>query len=151
MTAAESTEKSASLFLHNEEDTPVFREPWEAQAFALALRLHEQGHFSWTEWAEALSGEIAEATRRGEDNSGENYYRHWLRALESLVTQSGLASKSDLDARQQAWQRAHENTPHGEPVALANAVAAGSATRSAGSDGVGGGQGDASGGPGHEH
>jgi len=144
MISPESNDKSASLFLHSEDDTPVFREPWEAQAFALALRLHEQGHFSWKEWADALSTEIAEATNRGEDNSGENYYRHWLRALESLVTQSGLASKADLDARQQAWQRAHENTPHGEPVALANAVATASSARSVGSV-------DADGGPGHEH
>jgi len=124
MNSESSSENTQSLFLHSKDNAPVFREPWEAQAFALALRLHEQGHFSWTEWADALSREIAAAGSRGEDDSGENYYQHWLLALESLITESGLASTADLDLRQQAWRRAHENTPHGEPVALANAVAA---------------------------
>lgn len=111
-------------FLHENESAPVFREPWQAQAFAMVLKLHEQGHFSWNEWAEALSQAIAKGDSAGDSqtDTGEHYYQYWLVALETLITRQGLASSDDLDARQLAWKRAHQNTPHGEPVALANAV-----------------------------
>ena len=38
---------------------PVFAEPWQAQAFALVVRLHAEGAFTWTEWAAALSDALA--------------------------------------------------------------------------------------------
>src|SRR6059036_1699419 len=44
---------------------PVFRAPWEAQAFGMAVMLHARGHFTWKEWAERLAGEIAAAQARG--------------------------------------------------------------------------------------
>jgi len=99
---------------------PVFREPWEAQAFALTLRLHEQGAFTWTEWATALSVEIKRAQAAGDPDTGETYYRHWLAALERLALSKRLVNRSELEARREAWDRAVRATPHGQPISLEN-------------------------------
>lgn len=100
---------------------PVFAEPWQAQAFALAVKLSEQGHFTWKEWAAALAGELQAAARRGELDDGSRYYHHWLAALERLVTAKGLADPAALLERKQAWAEAYRRTPHGKPVELAAA------------------------------
>jgi nitrile hydratase accessory protein len=100
--------------------SPVFREPWEAQAFAMAVRLHEAGHFTWTEWAAALAEQIRQAQVAGDPDLGDTYYLHWLAALEHLVAAKGLVSREDLAARKQAWAEAARATPHGEPVELAH-------------------------------
>jgi nitrile hydratase accessory protein len=100
---------------------PVFAEPWQAQAFALAVKLSEQGHFAWKEWAAALAHELQAAADRGEPDDGSHYYEHWLAALERLVTAKGLADPSALVARKEAWTNAYRNTPHGMPVALPQA------------------------------
>ncbi len=100
-------------------DEPVFAEPWEAQAFALTLKLHEAGHFTWSEWATTLGAEIEAARSRGDPDLGDTYYQHWLAALERLAAEKGLVRGDDLDARKAAWQRAFLNTPHGQPVTLA--------------------------------
>ena len=97
---------------------PVFAEPWEAQAFALAVRLSEQGYFTWTEWAAALAQELRAAAGRGESDDGSRYYHHWLAALERLVTAKGLADPGSLLARKDAWAEAYRRTPHGKPVEL---------------------------------
>jgi len=97
---------------------PVFREPWEAQAFALAVKLHEDGHFTWTEWAEALSGAIDTAQSEGDCDDGSTYYSHWLTALESLVTGKQLSTSTELATRKDEWDRAVRNTPHGQPIEL---------------------------------
>ena len=97
---------------------PVFAEPWEAQAFALTLKLHEAGHFTWAEWTETLSAEIKAAQARGDPDLGDTYYRHWLAALERLAAEKGLVPTSALDARKAAWHQAFLDTPHGQPVAL---------------------------------
>jgi nitrile hydratase accessory protein len=102
-------------------DGPVFREPWEAQAFAMAVALHERGAFSWTEWAAALALEIKEAQASGDPDTGETYYRHWLAALERLVAAKALASTAELASRRDQWDRAARATPHGQPIELANA------------------------------
>ena len=68
---------------------PVFREPWEAQAFAMALALHKRGLFTWPEWAATLADEIKRAQAAGDPDTGATYYRHWLNALERLVTREG--------------------------------------------------------------
>jgi nitrile hydratase accessory protein len=94
---------------------PVFEEPWQAQAFALALQLHAQGAFTWTEWAAALSARLAAA---GSADDPERYYEHWLGALEDLVTGRDLASQDALSARKHAWEDAYAHTPHGKPVEL---------------------------------
>lgn len=99
-------------------DGPVFAEPWQAQAFALTLKLHEAGHFTWREWAEALGAEIDAARARGDPDLGDTYYRHWLAALERLAAKKGLAQSGELDVRKAAWRRAFLSTPHGQPVVL---------------------------------
>ena len=103
----------------NPPEGPVFAEPWEAQAFALAVTLSEQGHFSWKEWAAALAEELRAAEQRGEPDDGSRYYHHWLAALERLVNEKGLTSAHDLARRKDAWEDAYRHTPHGKPVELA--------------------------------
>ena len=97
---------------------PVFREPWEAQAFAMALALHERGLFTWPEWAATLADEIKRAQAAGDPDTGETYYRHWLNALERIVAAKGLADAQMLARYRAAWDRAAERTPHGAPIAL---------------------------------
>lgn len=104
--------------LPRDQDGPVFAEPWEAQAFALAVKLSEQGHFTWKEWAAALADELKAAAGRGEPDDGSHYYHHWLAALERLVTAKGLADRTALAARKEAWADAYRHTPHGKPVEL---------------------------------
>ena len=98
---------------------PVFREPWEAQAFAMALALQRRGVFTWSEWAAALGEEIKRAQAAGDPDTGETYYRHWLATLERLVGEKGIASAETLDRYRDAWDRAAGRTPHGEPIVLA--------------------------------
>ena len=99
------------------EGSPVFAEPWQAQAFAITVGLHEAGHFAWGEWAERLGARIRE--RRDEpDAAGEGYWLAWLAALEDLVAENGLAGMPELAARRDAWDRAARATPHGRPVEL---------------------------------
>ena len=107
--------------LPREEDGPVFAEPWEAQAFALAVKLSEQGHFTWKEWAATLADELRSAAERGEPDDGSHYYEHWLAALERLVTAKGLADRAALATRKEAWAEAYRHTPHGKSVELAAA------------------------------
>ncbi len=97
---------------------PVFAEPWQAQAFALAVKLSEQGHFTWKEWATALAGELSAAADRGEPDDGSRYYHHWLAALERLVVSKRLSDPAALLARKEAWADAYRHTPHGKPVEL---------------------------------
>jgi nitrile hydratase accessory protein len=99
-------------------DGPVFREPWEAQAFALALSLKERGLFTWTEWAETLGDEIKKAQAAGDPDTGETYYHHWLKTLERIVAEKGLSDAKTLARTRDAWERACERTPHGTPIEL---------------------------------
>ena len=99
-------------------DGPVFAEPWQAQAFALAVKLSEQGHFTWKEWAAALAAELKSAADLGQPDDGTHYYDHWLAALERLVTSKGLSDAAALLARKEAWADAYRHTPHGKPVEL---------------------------------
>jgi len=97
---------------------PVFREPWEAHAFAMALALHERGLFTWSEWAAALAEEIATAQRSGDADRGDTYYHHWLATLERLVAAKGASSTVELERYRNAWDRAAARTPHGQPIEL---------------------------------
>jgi nitrile hydratase accessory protein len=97
---------------------PVFREPWEAQAFAMALALHARGLFSWNEWAATLADEIRRAQASGDADTGETYYRHWLATLERLVAEKGVVSSETLDVYRNAWDHAADRTPHGSPIEL---------------------------------
>ena len=98
--------------------TAVFREPWEAQAFAIVLMLHERGIFTWQEWADALAAQIARAQGDGDPDRGDTYYEHWLHALESLVAEKGISSKAELDRYRNAWDHAADRTPHGQQIEL---------------------------------
>ena len=104
--------------LPRDEGGPVFAEPWQAQAFALAVKLSEQGHFTWKEWAAALAAELKAAEDRGEPDDGTHYYEHWLATLERMVTGKGLTDAAALLARKEAWADAYRHTPHGKPVEL---------------------------------
>jgi len=99
-------------------DGPVFREPWEAQAFAMTLTLYQRGLFTWNEWATALGSEIKRAQAAGDPDSGETYYLHWLSALEKLVAEKGVTTTETLHRYRDAWEHACDRTPHGQPIEL---------------------------------
>jgi nitrile hydratase accessory protein len=97
---------------------PVFREPWEAEAFAVALSLHERGLFTWTEWAAVLGDEIKKAQAAGDPDTGETYYHHWLATLERIVSEKGVTDAGQLARTRDAWEHACARTPHGTPIEL---------------------------------
>ena len=99
-------------------DGPVFREPWQAQAFALALALHGRGLFTWPEWAALLTEEIRRAQAEGDPDTGDTYYLHWLATLERIVAAKGVATEATLARYRAAWDHAADRTPHGAPIAL---------------------------------
>lgn len=99
---------------------PIFAEPWQAQAFAMTVALHKAGLFTWPEWAAALSNEIKRAQAGGDPDHGDTYYHHWLKALEGLIVAKGVADETLLRALRDAWDRAADATPHGQPILLAN-------------------------------
>ena len=100
------------------DNSPVFREPWEAQAFSMTLALYERGLFTWNEWAQALSAQILAAQAQGDPDLGNTYYRHWLAAIEALVNVKGISSPEELGRYQQAWNHAADRVPHGQPIEL---------------------------------
>lgn len=99
-----------------DDQSPVFAEPWQAQAFAMAVELIQQKIFSWPEWADAIAYEIGHAVDNGFEEDGSDYYHLWVRALEKLVTGQGLVSKDELATVTAAWHQAYLHTPHGQPV-----------------------------------
>jgi len=101
-----------------DDEGPVFREPWEAQAFAMAVVLHGRGVFTWTEWAAALATEIKRAQAAGDADAGDTYYRHWLATLERLVAEKGVTTEDTLHRYRDAWDHAADRTPHGAPIEL---------------------------------
>ncbi len=111
--------------LPRDREGPVFNEPWEAQAFALAVRLSEAGFFGWSEWVETLSREIRAAQERGDADLGDTYYHHWLNALERICAEKGLVGREHMSRRKEEWRRAYSNTPHGQPIELSAAFTEG--------------------------
>ena len=101
-----------------EAEAPTFQEPWQAQAIAMALTLHQRGVFTWTDWATALGEEIAKARAAGDPDDGTTYYRHWLATLERMVSSKGIAAPEMLDRYYQAWDHAADRTPHGQTIVL---------------------------------
>ena len=100
------------------DQVPVFAEPWEAQAFALVLRLSEQGLFQWSEWTAALSAQISQARESGDQDLGDTYYHYWLAALEELLLEKSVLDSEAVKSRVEQWRRAYLNTPHGQPIEL---------------------------------
>jgi nitrile hydratase accessory protein len=101
-----------------DETGPVFRAPWEAHAFAMALALHEKGLFAWNEWSTMLGEEIKKAQAAGDPDTGTTYYHHWLATLERMVAEKGATSAQAIAQHYQAWERAMRRTPHGKPIEL---------------------------------
>jgi nitrile hydratase accessory protein len=97
---------------------PVFGEPWEAQAFAMAVTLHQRGLFTWPEWAATLADEIKRAQAAGDPDTGATYYHHWLAALERLVAEKNVTDAATLKRYHDAWDHAADRTPHGVPIVL---------------------------------
>ena len=116
--AAATQATSALPGIPRDDDGPVFREPWEAQAFAMALALHGSGLFTWNEWAATLAEEIRRAQQGGDPDTGETYYRHWLATLERLIAEKGVATSDTLHRYRDAWDHAADRTPHGQPIVL---------------------------------
>jgi len=110
--------RSALNAIPSGDRTPTFNEPWEAQAFAITLALHRRGVFTWDEWANTLGAEIKAAQARGDPDTGSTYYRHWLAAIERIVREKGLTDETTLERYREAWDRAADRTPHGEPIVL---------------------------------
>jgi nitrile hydratase accessory protein len=102
----------------SQDGEPVFAAPWQAQAFAMAVSLHQRGLFTWTEWAEALARQIGVAQAAGDADLGDTYYAHWLAALELLVARKGAGSADELARFRHAWGHAAQRTPHGQPIEL---------------------------------
>jgi nitrile hydratase accessory protein len=116
--AASEIAKPDVAGIPGDDNGPVFREPWEANAFAMAVTLHRRGVFSWKEWAAALGEEIRRAQAAGDPDTGETYYRHWLATLERLVAEKGVTSRKMLHRYRDAWDHAADRTPHGKPIEL---------------------------------
>ena len=93
----------------------TFAEPWQAQAFALAVSLRDRGLIAWPDFSTALAEEIAAA---GDAYTPDRYYDCWLDALERLLIRQRLADPEALHALEHAWEDAYRRTPHGKPVTL---------------------------------
>jgi nitrile hydratase accessory protein len=104
---------SGNPILNKPEPEAPFAEAWEAEAFAMVLKLHEQGCFAWGEWSETLGAELKAEPDRP-------YYESWLAALENIAEKKGLMSAPERLARIDAWDRAARATPHGKPILLEN-------------------------------
>ena len=101
-----------------DEQQPVFAEPWEAHAFAIAVKLSEKGLLKWSEWLDVLAEEIKEAKDQGQPDFGNTYYQYWLSALETILLEKNILKKSDLNSKMEQWRHAYLSTPHGNPVKL---------------------------------
>ena len=116
--ALRSLDRNDELKIPHNDNGPVFSEPWEAEAFALAVSLNERGVFTWSEWAQILGDEIKKAQAAGDPDTGETYYHHWLAALERVLAEKGLTDAAELKRTRDAWVQACARTPHGAPIEL---------------------------------
>lgn len=99
------TTGAGPLACPSEDVAPVFRQPWEARAFAMVVNMHGQGHFTWNEWVEQLSGVIAEESGRNPGEDGSRYYHHWLKACERLLEAKGISSSAEISKRERNLSR----------------------------------------------
>ena len=104
-----------------DKDEPVFHAPWQAKTFALTVKLHEAGLFTWSAWAETFSGVLkGMPTDLGGDIRSaayaEAYFSAWTTALERMIAQAGVTDAAQLGDVAATWKRAAEATPHGTPI-----------------------------------
>ena len=122
MNTGETADKSITDLkmpvLEKNHEGPVFKEPWQAQAFAMVVTLSEAGLFSWQEWSSELSASIQSQQKMGDPGDGETYYLHWLETLEKMLSRKNLIEHADLLKRISEWEEAYLKTPHGQPVQL---------------------------------
>jgi len=104
--------------LPKDEKGPVFNEPWQAQAFAIAVSLCDEGYFTWSEWVDVFSEQVKLAQKSGDPDLGDTYYSHWLNALETIVAEKKIIDFPDMHQRKEAWKQAYLLTPHGQPIEL---------------------------------
>ena len=97
---------------------PVFSEPWHAQLFALTVKLNEDGHFAWPDWAARFSETLRQHGLSKELDGGNDYFTAWLETLEALLSETGQAGSKEALAMKKAWEQAYLTTPHGQPVHL---------------------------------
>jgi nitrile hydratase accessory protein len=83
----------------------VFAEPWESRAFGMAVTLYEEGVFTWQGFQAALIARIAAWEAAPAEGECWSYYRHWLGALEDVLTGGGTVSAGEVTARAQALAR----------------------------------------------
>lgn len=107
-------ELDGTPLIPKDDDGPVFKEPWQARAFAMTLKMAEARIFTWGEWCEALSGEIKLAQAAGDPDLGDTYYLHWLSALEKLTVAKQVSSEDRLQATLEDWRAADHARAHGE-------------------------------------
>jgi nitrile hydratase accessory protein len=104
--------------LKRRDGEPAFAEPWHAQALAMADLLVKSGQISAARWTDTLGSEIKASEKSGAADEPETYFRAVLSALERLLASDGRITRSELEAREHAWEHAYLSTPHGQPVKL---------------------------------
>ena len=97
---------------------PAFSEPWHAQLFALTVKLNEDGHFAWPDWAARFSETLKAHGVNKELDGGDDYFQAWLETLETFLAENGQAAPAEAAAMKTAWEKAYLSTPHGAPVHL---------------------------------
>jgi nitrile hydratase accessory protein len=94
----------------------TFSAPWEARAFAMAVRLSESGICTWDEFRRYLIVEIGKADKvraHGWVEDGDGYYVYFLRALENLLREKGIVDTSTLEMKMREISEAgHEDHEH---------------------------------------
>ena len=84
------------------ENELIFSAPWEARAFAMAVRLSESGICTWDESRAHLIAEIGKADKvraHGWVEDGDGYYVYFLRALENLLREKNIVDTSALESK----------------------------------------------------
>lgn len=125
-----STNADLDALLHHEaiaplpqkQGEPVFRDSWEAEAYAIGNLLVKEGHLLPAEWMQRMAAAIAQAQAAGDPDCGDTYYLHWCAALESVCFDREWISPDLYQQQLALWAQAIANTPHGVPLALENAT-----------------------------
>lgn len=78
----------------------VFQDPWEGEAFAMAVALCERGEYPWSDFQSHLIAQIAAAEQKQlPPESRPTYYECWLAALEALLLEKQVLKKKKIDNR----------------------------------------------------